>query len=115
MDRDLDSDPEPAIFVLDLQVNYFLKSFYFLKEHLHYFSKVKVQKESQTKIKVQKESQNSRNQGFSYYFCLLMEGSGSGCGAGSGSIPLTYGSGSGRPENMWIRNTAALCKKRLRV
>jgi hypothetical protein len=25
---------------------------------------------------------------------------------GSGSIPLTSGSGSGRPKNMWIRNTA---------
>jgi hypothetical protein len=43
----------------------------------------------------------SRNQGFSYIFCLIMEGS----GAGSGSIPLTNGS-SGRPKNMWIRNTA---------
>ncbi len=44
-------------------------------------------------------SHNSRNQGFSYYFCLLIEGS------GSGSIPLTNGSGSGsgRPKNMWLR------------
>ncbi len=38
-------------------------------------------------------------QGFSYYFCLMIEGS----WAGSGSIPLTNGSGSGRPKNMWIR------------
>jgi hypothetical protein len=37
------------------------------------------------------------NQGFSYYFCMMMEGS------GSGSITLTSGSGSGRPKNMWIR------------
>jgi hypothetical protein len=44
-------------------------------------------------------TQNSRNQGFSYYFCLKIEGSGSG----SGSMPLTNGSGSGRPKNMWIR------------
>ncbi len=44
---------------------------------LHHFSK----------IKSQKESQNSRNQGFS----------------GAGAIPLTSGSGSGRPKNMWIR------------
>jgi hypothetical protein len=29
-------------------------------------------------------SQSSRNQGFSYYICLMIEG--------SGSIPLTYGS-----------------------
>jgi hypothetical protein len=51
------------------------------------------------KIKSQKESQNSRNQGFSYYFCMMIGGSGSG--AGSKSIPLTNGSGSGsrRPKN----------------
>ncbi len=62
---------------------------YFLKVHLHHFSK----------IKSQKESQNSRNQGFSYYFCIMIEGSGSR----SGSIPLTSESGSGRAKNMWIR------------
>ncbi len=45
--------------------------------------------------KCPKESQNSRNQGFSYYFCMIIEGS------GSGSIPII--SGSGRPKNMWIR------------
>ena len=38
-----------------------------------------------SKIKSQNESQNSRNQGFSYYFCMMIEG----------SIPLTRGSGSG--------------------
>jgi hypothetical protein len=35
----------------------------------------------------------------------MIEGSGSGVGSGSGSIPLTNESGSGRPKNMWIRNT----------
>ncbi len=64
-----------------------VSAYYFLKVHLHHFSK----------IKSQKESQNSRNQGFSYYFCMMIEES------GSGSIPLTNGSGSGRPKNMWIR------------
>ncbi len=51
------------------------------------------------KIKSPKKSQNSKNQGFSYYFCLLIEGS------ESKFIPLTNGSrsGSGRPQNMWIR------------
>ena len=58
---------------------------YFLKLHLHHFSK----------IKSKKESQNSRNQGFSYYFCTFIER--------SGSIPLTSGSRSGRPRNMLIR------------
>ncbi len=47
-------------------------------------------------------SLNSRNQGFSYYICLMIEGSGSGSRAGSG-IPLTNGSGSGRPKNTRIR------------
>jgi hypothetical protein len=53
-------DPDPAIFVIDLQ------EIYFVKVYLHHFSK----------IKGQKESQNSRNQGFSYYFCMMIEGSG---------------------------------------
>ena len=48
--------------------------------HLHNFSK----------IKVKKKSQNNRNQGFSYYFCLMIEGS----RTRSGSTPLTNGSGS---------------------
>jgi hypothetical protein len=36
-------------------------------------------------------SQNRRNKGFSYYFCLMIQG----CGSGS----RTNGSGSGRPKN----------------
>ncbi len=57
------------------------------------------------KIKNKKESQNRRNQSYSYYFCMMIEGSGSGsrAGSGSGSIPLTSGSGSRRPKNMWIQ------------
>jgi hypothetical protein len=85
-DPDSDPDPDPAVFVIDLQEankKQFLKKFFayfFLKVHL-----------------LKKKSQSSRNQGFSYYFCLVLEG--------SGSIPLTDGSGSGskRPKNMWIR------------
>ncbi len=38
-----------------------------------------------------------RNQVYSYYFCLMMEGS------ASGSIPLSNESGSRRSKNMWIR------------
>ncbi len=45
----------------------------------------------------------SRNQGFSYIFCLVIEGSRFGSGTGSGSIPLTNGSGSRRPKNIRIR------------
>ncbi len=73
--------------------NTIFSDYYFLKVHLHHFSK----------IKCQKESQNRRNQGFSYYCCMMIEGS----GAGFGSIPLTSGSGSGsgfwRPKSRWIR------------
>ncbi len=57
------------------------------------------------KDKKSQESQNSRNQRFSYYFCLLIEGSGAGSGSvprtnGSGSVPRTNGSGSGRPKTI---------------
>ncbi len=69
-------------------------AFYFLKVHLHHFSKIKKSKRSH-KIKVF----------LIRYFCLLIEG--------SGSIPLTNRSRSGSrtPKNMWIwwiriRNTA---------
>ncbi len=49
-----------------------------------------------SKKKVTKKTQNSRNQGFSFCFCLTKEGS--GIRAGSGSVPLTNRSGSGRPK-----------------
>ncbi len=45
--------------------NTIFSAYDFLKLHLHHFSK--------------KESQNRRNQGFSYYFCMMIEGSGLGC------------------------------------
>jgi hypothetical protein len=77
-------DPDPAIFVIYLQdasknlvFNTIFSAFWhFLKVHLHYFSK----------INSLRESQNTRIQGFSYYFCMMIEGS-----------------GSGRPKNTWIR------------
>jgi hypothetical protein len=71
-------DPDPAIFVIDLQDGSFEGAFtLFFKD------------------KMSKKSQNNRIQGFSYYFCMMMEG--------SGSIPVTSGYGSGRPKNTWIR------------
>ncbi len=91
----MDPDWDPAIFVIDLQHankklifwNSF-SAYYFLKVHLHHFS---------TKKGHKKKSQNSRNQGFSYYFCLMIEG--------SGSIPVTNGSAPGfmRPKSIRIR------------
>ncbi len=96
---DPDSDPDPAIFVIDLQYaskkpnfSHNFAAYYFLKVHLHHLSK----------IKSQKESQNSRNQGFSYYFCMMIEGSGSRAGSGSIHLTCESGSGSRRPKKMWI-------------
>ncbi len=54
------------------------------------------------RLKVLKTAQNSRNQGFSYFFCLITEES------GSGSIPQTSGSGSERLSKV------TLIKKRKR-
>jgi hypothetical protein len=87
-------NPDPATVFSSLTFktptkNYFLKSFsayYFLKVHLHHFSKVKSQNE------VTKRWKSS----FSY-FCLMIEG------FGPGSIPLTIGSGYRRPKNIRIR------------
>jgi hypothetical protein len=76
--------------------------YYFLKVHLHHFSKMKSQKEV---------AMQYRNQGVSYYFCLVIEG--------SGSIPQTNRSGSGsrRPKNirirlLRIRNTDSHCENK---
>ncbi len=83
-------DPDPAIFVSDLQdgnkKNYNLFCFLLFEATLT----------SVFKEKCHKESQNSRNQGFSYYFCLMIEGS------GSGSVYRTNRSGSERPKNIRI-------------
>jgi hypothetical protein len=90
-------DPDPAIFVIDLQdANkklIFKKKVFCLLLFEGTYTSFKKDK------KVQKKSQNSMNQGFSYDLCLMTEGS----GPGSGSLLLTSGSGSGRPKNMWIR------------
>jgi hypothetical protein len=85
-DSDPDLDPDFALFVIDLQdanTKLFLKNsaFYFLKVHLHHFSKIRSPKE------VTKQLADRR----------MIEG--------SGSIYVTNGSGSGRPKIMWIRNT----------
>jgi hypothetical protein len=59
----------------------FFFAYYFVKLHLHHFSN----------IYSHKESQNSRNQGFSYYFCLMIEGSGSGPHTNGSGWPKTIG------------------------
>jgi hypothetical protein len=67
--------------------------------HLHHSSK----------IKIMKKSQNWRNQGFSYYFCLMMEGSGVGPGAESVLVTNGSGCGSGKPKNIrsWCESGSA--------
>jgi hypothetical protein len=61
--------------------------------HLHHFFKDKKSKRSHKTVGI--------NQGFTYYFCLEIEGSGSA----AGSVPLTNESGFGsiRPKNIRIR------------
>ncbi len=92
---------DPAIFVIDLQdannSQFFSPKFFCLFLFEGTFTSFFKDK------KFLKKSLNSRNQGFSYFFCLVIEGSRSG--SGSGSIPLTDGSGSGsrRSKNMRIR------------
>jgi hypothetical protein len=71
-------DPDPDIFVIDLQdaskkqiFNTIFSAYYFLKLHLHHFSK----------MKSQKESQNIRNPD---------PGGPKTCGSGSGSETLVF-------------------------
>ncbi len=82
MDPDPDEDPDPAIFVSDPRRQ---------QKNAYYFFQ---------RWKVIKKSQNNRypgsNQCFSYYICLMVEG------YGSWSVSLANGSGSGRPQNIWI-------------
>jgi hypothetical protein len=62
-DPDSDADPDPAIFVTDLQdankklIKKKNSAYYFLKVHLHHFSKIKSQKMSKSRIqKAQKHT-----------------------------------------------------------
>ncbi len=83
--------PDPSVFITDLQdAN---KKLFFLKRFpVYYFFKVRTCT-SFSKIKSQKMSQNSRNQGFSYYICLMIEGSGSGRPKSKPEGPKASGSG----------------------
>ncbi len=93
-----DPAPDPAISSLTFQDGNkklcFFQSFfryYFLNLHLHNYSKIK----SHEEVKKQWESR------FSYYFCLMIEGSGTV--TGSGSLPCTDGSGYRRSKDIRIR------------
>ncbi len=89
-------DPDP-IFVIELQdankkLPYFFKFFCLLlfEGTFTSFFKDKKSKRSHKTLKTVRSKVY-----FSYYFCLVIEG--------SGSIPLTNRSGSGRPKNIRIR------------
>ncbi len=70
-------DPNPAIFVLDVQDANKLFCFLLFEGTFTSLSMINV---------IKKSPPNSRNQGFSYFFCLIIEGS------RPGSVPLTNGS-----------------------
>jgi hypothetical protein len=92
MDPDL--APDPAIFVRDLRganKKLFFSKVFLLITFSRYIYIIFL------RLKVFKKSQSCRNQGFSYNFCLMIEG------LESASAPLTNGSGSKRPKNILIR------------
>ncbi len=88
-------DPDPAVFIIDLQDDNNIQ----IEKNIFRLLLFEGTFTLFVNDKSQKKSQNSRNQGFSYNFCLMIEG--------SGSIPLTNDSGSGSKwaKNMGIRNT----------
>jgi hypothetical protein len=55
---DPDADPDPAIFIIDLQdankklIKKSFSAYYFLKVHLHHFSKIKSQKRSHETVEM---------------------------------------------------------------
>jgi hypothetical protein len=103
----MDLDSDPAIFVIDLQGAWKKISF------VHIFFCFLLFEATSTSFFMEKKSKKShisRNQGFSLYFCMMIEGSGSRAGsrsrAGSGSVhpdpggQNTYGSGGSRSATL---------------
>ncbi len=76
-----------------------------LKLHLHQLSK----------IKVMKLLQNSRNKGFSYYFCLTMKGSGSRRSRIREAQKLTDPANSIRVQNLTITKIFANHRERFHI
>jgi hypothetical protein len=65
------------------------KNIFFLSFSAYNFLKVDLHKFSRSKV-IKKSQKNRRNQDFSYFVCLIIEG--------SGSVPLTNRSGTRRPK-----------------
>ncbi len=74
-------------FMMPTKNNFFLQSFFCL---LLFEGTVHLNLSSKTKNITKKKSQSSRNQGFSYYFCLMTEGSRSDCINNDGSGRSKY-------------------------
>ncbi len=87
-DPDPSSDPHRYLLLSDPDSGGAKTYGFGTRVHLHHSSKEKKSK----------KLLNSRNQGFSYYFFLMMEGS----GAGSGLVTNGSECGSGRPKNIRI-------------
>ncbi len=102
-------DPDPAIFVIDLQdasKKLIFSACYFLKVHSHYFSMKKSQK----------KSQNSMIQVFSYYFCMMKDpdpepdlgGQKTRGSGGSGTLLGRMATRSGCCRRHWVGTGVAL-------
>jgi hypothetical protein len=92
----MDPDPDPAIFVSDLQVLSFICLLVFEGLFTSF-------------LEDRKSKRGHKTVGINVFltFCLMIDGS----GAGSGSVYMTSGYGSGTPKHIWIlririRNTA---------
>jgi hypothetical protein len=97
-DADPDPTPDPAFFVLDLQQQQNFLLVFMLTRIRTKKLRIRILVCTFTSFFKDKTSQNCRNQGFSYYFCLMMQGP--RAGSESGCVLVTNRSryGSGRPK-----------------
>ncbi len=86
-------DPDPCLWLTDPDLDTAIFVTGLLSFFAYYLFKASFFKHK----KSYRSKKNSRNQVFSYYFFLMIEG------AGAGSVPLANGSGSWRHENIRIR------------
>ncbi len=96
MDPNLDQDPDPAIFVIDLQDanKKLIRKVFLLITFEGTFTSF---------FKDKNSKRSHKTVGIKVFLIFLLEDRRMIEGSGSRSIPLTNGSGSGRPKNMWIR------------
>jgi hypothetical protein len=85
------TDPDPSLFVIGLQIKITTKIIFSLLFLLIIYGSyifIILQRK-----KGKKKSQNTGNQGFIYFFCLMMEGSGSGTQTILKGKPKRYATG----------------------